>query len=113
MSEVGSGFSRICRRRVLVLLAFVLLAGVALDASRAPDRQWTTAVAIAAIHGYQRTLSPVFDRCGLRCRFTPTCSRYAETSLRKHGILGGSWRTLRRVIRCGPWTPMGTVDEPK
>ena len=110
MMPVGSGFSWIARRRVALLLAAALVAGAGLDASRAPDRQLTTKVCVVAIHAYQRTLSPLFDRCGLQCRFTPTCSRYAETSLRKHGILGGGWRALRRGARCGPWTPMGTHD---
>jgi hypothetical protein len=61
---------------------------------------------------HQRTLAPVFDACGLKCRFTPSCSRYAEAVLRKHGIVAGSWLALRRIARCGPWTPAGTVDLP-
>ena len=69
-------------------------------------------MAVRAIHVYQRTLSPVLGACGLRCRFTPTCSHYAETVLRTHGIVVGTWRALGRIVRCGPWTPAGTVDPP-
>ncbi len=112
MGRVGRVGQMGRRRRIAFVLVAVVAAGIGLDASRAPERQMTTAVAIAAIHGYQRAVSPIFDRCGLRCRFTPTCSRYAETSLRTQGIIRGSWRALRRVVRCGPWTPMGTVDTP-
>jgi putative membrane protein insertion efficiency factor len=97
-------------RATLVLSLFLLL--LALDACRAPERQWTTAFAIGAIHGYQRTLAPRFAAAGLKCRFTPTCSHYAEEVLRRHGIVVGGWRALARITRCGPWTPAGTVDPP-
>ena len=69
-------------------------------------------LALAAIHGYQHTLSPVAARIGLRCRFTPTCSRYAETVIARDGVVRGGWKTARRIARCGPWTPAGTVDWP-
>jgi putative membrane protein insertion efficiency factor len=69
-------------------------------------------LALAAIHTYQRTLSPLAAQAGLRCRFTPTCSRYAERVIVRDGVVRGGWRAIRRVARCGPWTPMGTVDEP-
>jgi putative membrane protein insertion efficiency factor len=70
------------------------------------------AIAIAAIHGYQRSLAPVIARAGARCRFTPTCSRYAETVMARDGVVRGGWKTLKRIARCGPWTPFGTVDVP-
>lgn len=69
-------------------------------------------VALAGIHLYQRALSPLAARAGIRCRFTPTCSRYAETVITRDGIVRGGWRALERVARCGPWTPQGTADEP-
>jgi hypothetical protein len=69
-------------------------------------------IAIAAIHGYQRSLAPLAARTGARCRFTPTCSRYAETVITRDGVVRGGWRALERIARCGPWTPMGTEDEP-
>ena len=37
---------------------------------------------------------------GPRCRFTPSCSHYAEEALRVHGVLGGGVLTLRRLLRC-------------
>jgi len=69
-------------------------------------------LALAAIHTYQRTLSPLAAQAGLRCRFTPTCSRYAERVIVRDGLVRGGWRAIRRVARCGPWTPMGTSDAP-
>ncbi|MEO8255851.1 MAG: membrane protein insertion efficiency factor YidD [Acidobacteriota bacterium] len=69
-------------------------------------------LALAGIHLYQRTLSPLAAHAGLRCRFAPTCSRYAEQVIMRDGIVRGGWQAIRRVVRCGPWTPMGTVDPP-
>ena len=69
-------------------------------------------IAIASIHVYQRHLSPVASAAGFRCRFTPTCSRYAEVVITRHGVVRGGWRTIKRVARCGPWTAAGTLDEP-
>jgi putative membrane protein insertion efficiency factor len=69
-------------------------------------------LALHAIHGYQRALSPAAARIGLRCRFTPSCSRYAEAVIRRDGVVRGGWRAAKRVARCGPWTAYGTRDEP-
>jgi putative membrane protein insertion efficiency factor len=80
------------------------------DLGRAPDRQWTAAALLAGIDLYQATASPALARVGARCRFEPTCSHYAEGSIRVHGALGGSWRAAWRIARCGPWTPAGTKN---
>jgi putative membrane protein insertion efficiency factor len=69
-------------------------------------------IALGGIHVYQRALSPMAARIGLECRFTPTCSRYAEIVIARDGIVRGSWRAVKRVARCGPWTAPGTRDEP-
>lgn len=102
--------SRFARR--LTLAALLLLAIVAADLSRPPEHQVTVALLVAGIDAYQSTLSRAMPALGIRCRFEPTCSRYSEVVLRRHGALRGSWLTLRRLLRCGPWTPMGTRDEP-
>ena len=70
------------------------------------------ALAIDAIHVYQRTLSPIAARMGARCRFTPTCSRYGEAVIARDGLVRGGWKLARRIARCGPWTQEGTIDEP-
>jgi uncharacterized protein len=85
---------------------------VAVDLSRPPDRQVLTKVALSGIQLYQRTLSPWTAAIGIQCRFQPSCSRYAEAVIRRRGVVRGGWMTLTRLARCGPWTPMGTVDQP-
>jgi len=69
-------------------------------------------IAIAGIHAYQRVLSPMAARVGFRCRFTPTCSRYAEVVIARDGFVRGGWQAFRRIARCGPWTPEGSRDDP-
>ena len=99
------------RRKLFGLLAlFAVL--VALDLQRAPSGQLTARATITAIHAYQASLSRVYERMGVRCRFTPTCSHYGEICIRQFGLVRGGLMAAGRVIRCGPWTPMGTVDEP-
>jgi uncharacterized protein len=70
------------------------------------------ALAISSIHLYQRDLSTAAARIGLRCRFTPTCSRYAEIVIARDGTMRGGWKALTRIARCGPWTAQGTTDDP-
>jgi putative membrane protein insertion efficiency factor len=70
------------------------------------------AIALGAIRGYHRALAPAAARVGLRCRFVPTCSRYAEVVIARDGLVAGGAKALARIARCGPWTPMGTRDDP-
>jgi putative membrane protein insertion efficiency factor len=101
------------RRRLKVwlsLLAILLLLG--LDMARPPRDQVSARVLLGGIHLYQATLSPRLGALGVRCRFQPTCSHYGEGAIRKYGAWKGTWKTLWRIARCGPWTPAGTVDLP-
>jgi putative membrane protein insertion efficiency factor len=69
-------------------------------------------IAVGAIHFYQRAVAPAAARVGLRCRFTPTCSRYAEAVITRDGVVRGGVKAIARIARCGPWTPPGTRDDP-
>ena len=70
------------------------------------------AIALGSIHDYQHALAPFAGRLGLRCRFTPTCSTYAETVIARDGIARGGWTALKRIAQCNPLTPIGTRDDP-
>jgi putative membrane protein insertion efficiency factor len=59
---------------------------------------------IALIKIYQWVISPWL---GPKCRFTPTCSRYAIEALRKYGLFKGGWLAIRRISRCHPWGGSG------
>jgi len=54
---------------------------------------------IKSIHGYRRVLSPLVGR---QCRFTPSCSHYAEQSIELYGPARGSFMALKRILRCHP-----------
>lgn len=69
-------------------------------------------LAVESIHFYQRALSPAAARIGIRCRFTPTCSSYAEAVITRDGVMRGGWKTVKRLAQCGPWTAAGTLDPP-
>ena len=51
-------------------------------------------------------------RMGVQCRFTPTCSVYGEAVVRRFGVVRGGWMAIETGLRCGPWTPAGTRDNP-
>lgn len=99
------------KKRLWAAIAIVLIA-IALDLRRAPSDQLVTRATVGAIHIYQATLSPLYERIGVRCRFTPTCSHYGEAVIRRFGMVRGGAMAMKRIFRCGPWTPAGTVDPP-
>ncbi|MEP7307567.1 MAG: membrane protein insertion efficiency factor YidD [Acidobacteriota bacterium] len=100
-------------RRGAVLVPLLIVVLLIVDLRRPPDRQLTAAMAIRAIHLYQRAFAVRLSRlAGSDCRFAPSCSRYAEAAIRHYGLLSGGGRSLVRIVRCGPWTPHGTVDLP-
>lgn len=99
------------KRRLAAALAVVMLA-LAVDTQRAPADQLSARALVAVIDVYQATLSRWYAYIGVRCRFTPTCSHYGEACIERFGAVRGGWMALKRVLRCGPWTPMGTQDPP-
>jgi putative membrane protein insertion efficiency factor len=60
-------------------------------------------VGIGLIHLYRRT----FAWLASPCRFEPSCSRYTEQAIERHGLIKGSWMGAKRIARCGPWDPGG------
>jgi len=65
---------------------------------------WGARALSAGVVAYQWTLRPVI---GAQCRFEPSCSHYALEALALHGAPRGSLLTVRRILRCNPWTPGG------
>jgi len=88
----------------------VTVTAIAIDLNRPPASQLATRAAVGGIHLYQATLSPFYSRMGVDCRFEPTCSHYGEAVIKRYGIVRGGAMAVRRVFRCGPWTPAGTSD---
>lgn len=67
-------------------------------------------VLIGLVRGYRLLLSPWL---GSSCRFEPTCSAYALDALAQHGAAMGSYMTVHRLARCGPWCQGGHDPVPE
>jgi putative membrane protein insertion efficiency factor len=59
---------------------------------------------LAPIAIYQRLISPALPR---RCKYEPTCSRYAVRAVGEYGILRGLVLAMWRLLRCNPWSHGG------
>ncbi|HMO14689.1 MAG TPA: membrane protein insertion efficiency factor YidD [Pirellulaceae bacterium] len=63
---------------------------------------------ILMVRFYQVTISPLL---GPQCRFQPTCSSYFIQAVEKYGVIRGTFRGIRRVLRCHPFN-RGGCDPP-
>ena len=62
------------------------------------------------IRFYRRNISPCKRPC---CRYTPTCSQYAQTAVERFGALRGGGLAVRRILRCHPWAKGGYDPVPE
>jgi putative membrane protein insertion efficiency factor len=62
------------------------------------------ALASLPILTYQRLISPAIPR---RCKYEPTCSRYALEAIRTYGVWRGLVLASWRLLRCNPWSDGG------
>lgn len=100
------------KRGPLLCVGVVLVSIVSFDLSRSPPDQRISQGLIAAVRGYRLVFSKPLSLVGVHCRFKPTCSRYAEEAITNLGAVKGCLATMRRLLRCGPWTKKGTIDRP-
>jgi hypothetical protein len=70
-------------------------------AQAARAARFARALVTAPIVVYQRVISPAIPR---RCKYEPTCSRYAVEAVREYGILRGAVLAGWRLLRCNPWS---------
>ncbi len=54
---------------------------------------------LALIACYRYFISPLL---GPHCRYSPSCSDYAQQAITRHGPLKGLWLGVKRVCRCHP-----------
>ncbi|MFG0283495.1 MAG: membrane protein insertion efficiency factor YidD [Phycisphaerales bacterium JB039] len=83
------------------------------DPARPPHARLAAGVMLGIIRIYWYTLSPLL---GGQCRFHPTCSRYADEAIRRHGPWIGGRLAIRRIGRCHPFGGSGfdpVPDEPR
>ena len=67
-------------------------------------------VCLKLIAAYQLVLSPLM---GGGCRFTPTCSEYARHVFQSRSFPSAALLTIRRLLRCHPFSPGGEDLPPK
>jgi uncharacterized protein len=63
-------------------------------------------LAVLLVHGYRYGVSPFLAP---RCKYHPSCSRYALDALEEYGLLRGCVLAAWRLLRCNPWSH-GGVD---
>tara|TARA_B100001057_G_scaffold231364_1_gene231624 strand:- start:83 stop:292 length:210 start_codon:yes stop_codon:yes gene_type:complete len=59
---------------------------------------------------YQKVISPLFPAT---CRYTPTCSHYSVTALKRFGLWKGGWLAVKRISSCHPWGGSGYDPVPE
>lgn len=62
---------------------------------------------IFLIEIYQKNISPHKKSS---CKFYPTCSEYTKQAIDKYGIIKGSFKGLKRIIKCNPFSE-GGIDK--
>jgi len=55
---------------------------------------------LVLIRFYQCAISPHFPPS---CRYYPTCSAYALEAIKKYGAIHGSFKAIKRILRCHPF----------
>ncbi len=93
--------------KVALLALFGAAVYLAAESFQPPERQLTARACLAAVDAYQAAGSPLLKSCGLQCRYTPSCSHYAEEAIAIHGTVPGLARTAGRLWRCSPWGGCG------
>jgi uncharacterized protein len=58
-------------------------------------------VGLMALRFYKAYLSMLFAG---QCRFVPSCSQYSYEAVERFGLARGSWLTLKRLLRCHPFS---------
>lgn len=95
------------RGGITPFLLIVAAAFLAAESLLPPGWQLSARTCLAAVRTYQVTGSPLLRACGLRCRYTPTCSQYAVDAFAHYGTIEGAARTFGRLCRCSPWGGAG------
>ncbi|WP_322776984.1 membrane protein insertion efficiency factor YidD [Candidatus Megaera venefica] len=59
---------------------------------------------ILIIKFYQYFISPWL---GKNCKYSPTCSAYCLEAINSYGAIKGIFFSIKRIIRCNPFTSGG------
>jgi len=62
---------------------------------------------IKIIEFYKKHISLFLEKNGIKCKYYPTCSEYAKQALKKYGIIKGGFFSIKRIIKCNPFSKGG------
>ncbi len=91
-------------------IAAASVTGGAKGAGERVKRSASAWVLLFCVRLYVIFLSPIF---GGACRFYPSCSNYAYEAVARHGAVRGTALTVKRLLRCHPFTPGGFDPVPE
>jgi hypothetical protein len=106
--------SRAVDRRFRVAIAMAAALGFAAgDAMRPAESQMSAKAAVMAIDAYRVTIGFLLAKTGIvRCRFEPSCSAYGREAIRRYGSPHGFLLTAGRIARCHPFAKGGADPVP-
>ncbi|MBQ9298150.1 MAG: membrane protein insertion efficiency factor YidD [Clostridia bacterium] len=64
-------------------------------------------ILIELINFYKKSISPWLEVNGIHCKYYPTCSQYSKEAIQKYGVLKGIILSIKRIIRCNPFSKGG------
>lgn len=64
-------------------------------------------ILIKLINIYQKHFSSAISQHGVHCKYYPSCSEYAKQAIEKYGTFRGSFLTLKRFLKCNPFSKGG------
>jgi len=67
-------------------------------------QQFAKRVVLQLLRLYKGAVSPLLLPA---CRYVPSCSEYAMEAVERYGVLRGSGRALKRLLRCHPFVRAG------
>lgn len=56
---------------------------------------------------YKKYISPIFKHMGIECKYYPTCSEYMKQAIEKYGAFKGTFKGIKRLLRCNPFSKGG------
>ncbi len=58
-------------------------------------------IALSLLNIYQKYFRSILP---ISCRFSPSCSEYTKQAINKYGVLRGSFKGFKRIMRCHPFS---------
>ena len=64
-------------------------------------------ILVFLIKVYKKTISPIFEFMGFKCKYYPTCSEYTIQAIEKYGTIKGCFYGIKRILKCNPFSKGG------